>query len=168
MLDIGPLFLKLRWPESTELDSKDSFQGILDMVWKIFFLGGLMVLTLAGLTGASEALPKTPFVDLDGDGFSDNFADNNDNAIPDRFESKAAEKLAEMGSLLGNVFNTEISLDDLRTTSQKFKMREFRTRSLAQRCNGLGAENDFGPGNGIGLGAVSGSGGGCAGGVCGP
>ena len=138
------------------------------MIWKGLLFGGLVALALNGLSGASEALPNTPYIDLDGDGFNDNFADNDDNSIPDRYESKASEKLAEMGSLLGNVFNAEISLDNLRTTSQKFNMREFRTRSLVQRCNGLGAENDFGPGNGIGLGAVSGSGGGCAGGVCGP
>ena len=138
------------------------------MIWRATLLGAMMVLTLFAFSGGSEALPKTPFVDLDGDGFNDNFADNNDNSIPDRYESKPVEKLAEMGSLLGNVFNTDVNLDELHTTSQKYKMREFRTRSLAQRCNGLGADIEFGPGNGIGLGAVSGGGGGCAGGVCGP
>lgn len=137
------------------------------MVCKKLILGGLILLVFAGPAITTEALPETPFVDLDGDGFDDNFADNNNNGIPDRYESKPAEKLAEMGSLLGNVFNTEVNLDDLRTTSEKFDMREFRTRSLVQRCNGLGADNDFGPGNDIGLGAVSGAGG-CAGGVCGP
>jgi hypothetical protein len=137
------------------------------MRWIFVFFAFLLALAVSAAAASEEALPRTPFVDLDGDGFNDNIADNNDNGIPDRFESKPAEALAEMGSLLGNVFNTGVNLDDLRTTAEKFTMRKFETRSLVQRCQGLGSEDDFGPGNGIGLGAISG-GGGCAGGVCGP
>ena len=125
-----------------------------------------MALFYAGLTGASEVSSRISFVDLDGDGFNDNFADDNDNAIPDRFESKTAPDSTETGSLLGDVFNIDVNLDELRTTTQKFKMRQFRTRSLVQRCRALGEEEAFGPVNDSGIGAVGG--GGCAGGVCRP
>lgn len=130
-------------------------------------LCGILVIAAFGVSSATEALPKTPFVDLDGDGFNDNIADNDENGIPDRYESKPVEALAEMSGLLGNVFNAEVNLDELYTKSEKFNMRKFKTRALEQRCQGLGDRDDFGPGNGIGLGAVAG-GGGCAGGVCGP
>lgn len=127
----------------------------------------LFCLTFAGVSAYADESEKTKFIDLDGDGFNDNIADNDDNGIPDRYESEATEALAEMGSFLGDVFNTEVNLDHLLTKSERFNTRSFRTRGLAQRCDGFGAKDEFGPGNEIGLGALSG-GGGCAGGVCGP
>jgi hypothetical protein len=135
------------------------------MRWKLLIFG-ILIITSTGNMAMAEALPETPYVDLDGDGFDDNIADNNENGIPDRFESKPAEALAEMSGLLGNVFNTDVNLDDLRTKSEKFKMRKFKTRALKQRCQGLGAEDDFGSGGGLNLGSAGG--GGCAGGVCRP
>ena len=137
------------------------------MKWNLYLFVGVLICSFAATIASGGALPETAYVDLDGDGFNDNIADNDDNGIPDRFESEPTKELAEMGSILGNVFNTEVNLDELYSASEKFNMRKFKTRSLTQRCNGLGASDDFGPGNGIGLGAVSG-GGGCAGGVCSP
>jgi hypothetical protein len=133
----------------------------------LYLLYVILAITAFGVSSATDTLPKTKYVDLDGDGFNDNIADNDENGIPDRYESESVEALAEMGSILGNVFNSEVNLDDLYTKSEKFNMRKFKTRALEQRCQGLGTKDDFGPGNGIGLGAVAG-GGGCAGGVCGP
>ncbi len=162
MLDIGPNYFEIH-PKV----EKDGTNREKNMKWSLYLLAGVLLFAFLVGSVTGEALPEMVYVDLDGDGFNDNIADNDDNGIPDRFESEPAEELAEMGSILGNVFNTEVNLTDLYSTSEKFNMRKFKTRSLAQRCNGLGASDDFGPGNGIGLGAVSG-GGGCAGGVCGP
>jgi hypothetical protein len=119
---------------------------------------------------ATEQVEKPVFVDYDGDGFNDLFADDNSDAIPDRYQSKAVENLGEVESALGDVFNAEISisgLEELRPNSEEFDLRSFRIRALSQRCCAYGSDSDFGPGNDIGLGAGSG-GGGCAGGRCTP
>lgn len=139
----------------------------LSMILTRYFIQCSLVIVIFSITSYGETPPKIPCVDLDGDGFNNKIADNDDNGIPDRFESKSAQALSEMGSILGNVFDAEISLDNLRSTIEKFDMRKFRTRGLSQRCRGFGMKDDFGPGHGIGLGAL-GRGGGCAGGVCAP
>ena len=118
-----------------------------------------------------EESKKAVFVDRDGDGFNDNLADNNSDGIPDRYEwGKSDAALPEVGSVLGDVFNSDMSLaglEDLRSNEEKFGQRKFRTQSLSQRCHGFGAEQDFGPGNGIGCGSLGGHGG-CSGGACAP
>ncbi len=138
--------------------------GILLLV--IFFL-----LPPAPSTANMEEPQKTAFVDLDGDGFNDNLADNNGDGIPDRYEwGKSDVSLPRVGSVLGDVFSSEISMagmEDLRSNEERFGQRKFRTQSLSQRCHGFGAEQDFGPGNGIGCGSLGGHGG-CSGGACAP
>jgi len=118
-----------------------------------------------------EKPKKAAFVDLDGDGFNDNLADNNSDGIPDRYErGKSDASMPAIGSALGDVFNSDASmagLEDLSSNEDRFGQRKFRTRSLSQRCHGFGAEQDFGPGNGIGCGSLGGHGG-CAGGACAP
>lgn len=103
------------------------------------------------------------FIDIDGDGFNDNNRDDDKNGIPDRFEPGEVIKEKKVKSVLGDVFNahaTEIP-DDLLSKSGNFGTRKFETRGLWQCHRGLSSEQ-FGPGNGIGLGAAA-----CAGGVCG-
>lgn len=124
------------------------------------------------LSAANMEKPKkAAFVDLDGDGFNDNLADNNSDGIPDRYErGKSDAMLPKVGSVLGDVFNGDKSLaglEDFRSNEERFGQRKFRTQSLSQRCHGFGAEQDFGPGNGIGCGSLGGHGG-CSGGACAP
>lgn len=140
------------------------------MKWTHFMIWGLIFLMFFTVTAFAEEPLEPPYLDLDGDGFDDNIADDDDNGIPDRFEAKPDKNLPELAGTLGNVFNTEITMagiDAVRTHSEEFSLRQFRTRALTQRCHGFGALEDFGPGSGIGLGAMGGTGG-CAGGVCAP
>ncbi len=131
----------------------------------------IFVLPLALSAANSEEPKKAAFVDLDGDGFNDNLADNNGDGIPDRYErDKSDASLPKMNSALGDVFNSDAAvagLEDLQSNQDRFGQRKFRTQSLSQRCHGFGAEQDFGPGNGIGCGALGGHGG-CSGGACAP
>jgi len=135
-----------------------------------FFIIGVILLIMAFMSIDAGAEKGEAFVDQDGDGFNDNISDSDNNGIPDRYESDIPEMFGEVKSSLGDVFNTEISMsdvDEFLSKSEKFDIRQFKARGLLQRCNGFGASDGFGPGNDIGLGAVSGSGG-CAGGVCSP
>ncbi len=137
----------------------------------IFLLSMVFLFPPAVSAANTEEPKKAAYVDLDGDGFNDNLADNNSNGIPDRYErGKSDAVLPKMGSVLGDVFNSEKSLaglEDLRSNEDRFGQRKFRTQALSQRCHGFGAEQDFGPGNGIGCGSLGGHGG-CAGGACAP
>jgi hypothetical protein len=137
----------------------------------LFLLLIIFLTAPPALSAEAVSAPKAAFVDLDGDGFNDNLADNNSDGIPDRYEwGKTDTQLPAVGSALGDVFNSDISaagLEDLRSNEEKFGQRKFWTQSLSQRCNGFGAEQDFGPGNGIGCGSLGGHGG-CSGGACAP
>lgn len=136
----------------------------------LLFIAFLLLPSIA-TTANTESAKKAAFVDLDGDGFNDNLADNNSDGIPDRYEfGKSDAALPAVGSALGDVFNSNVSmagLEDIRSNEEKFGQRKFRTQSLSQRCHGFGGEQDFGPGNGIGCGSLGGHGG-CSGGACAP
>lgn len=135
------------------------------------FLFAFLTLPSIASTANTEGAKKAAFVDLDGDGFNDNLADNNSDGIPDRYEwGKSDATPPAVGSALGDVFNSNVSMagiEDIRSNEEKFGQRKFRTQSLSQRCHGFGGEQDFGPGNGIGCGSLGGHGG-CSGGACAP
>ena len=121
-------------------------------------------LMIAGPAIAADISTSNIFIDIDGDGFDDNELDNDKNGIPDRFEETEGNDQKEVSSLLGNVFNaakTEIP-SDLLSNGVEFGKRKFETRLLWQCHRGICSDDQFGPGNGIGLGAAA-----CAGGVCG-
>jgi len=130
-----------------------------------------LILAFFPAAGRSDDSPGRPaFTDQDGDGINDNLADDDNSGIPDRFESKVADTVGPAGSLLGEVFNaasTQTASDDLLSRVDRFFQRRFKTRMLVHRCHCFGGDEDFGPGNGIGMGAMGGAGG-CAGGACSP
>ena len=108
------------------------------------------------------------YIDLDGDGIDDNFTDTDRDGIPDKYVHGAvsafgAEISASTGIFAGgdsSRFTTTL------TTGNRdvFSSRQGRTHCLSLSRGGFGADSDFGPGNGIGLGAVKGTG--CVGGIC--
>jgi hypothetical protein len=140
------------------------------LIVKNYIIYGAIIVLLFSLTALAEDDKKTAHVDLDGDGFNDNIADNDENGIPDRFESEAFKPVEQENGALGDIFNTDLSTsnyDNLLSCCERFGQRKFRVRALTQRCHGFGLKDDFGSGSGIGLGSLGGAGG-CAGGVCGP
>ncbi len=134
-----------------------------------------LVLFLFGSTALPEDLPAeqrmsvsdTRFVDLDGDGLNDNIADQNDDGIPDFGKKVVSQRHFTVRGVTTDLFKglethqapTELYL----SKSDRFRSLKFCTRSLAQCRGGFTSGDEFGPGNGIGQGALSGH---CAGGVC--
>lgn len=116
-----------------------------------------------------EKTEKTVFVDLDGDGFNDNAPDENGDGIPDEMKSgKNKEKDQEAGSS-GQIsaFTPlqdlgEYTIDEYLPNSERFGRLEFTTRAQSSFRGGFDIDKSFGPGTGIGGGAMSG----CPGGVC--
>ena len=127
-------------------------------------LAGLLLLVLCSF---ADAGPLPAFVDHDGDGINDLYSDGNSNGIPDAFESDETADEPELTAALGDVFNFgEIAAgpsDEILSAYEGFCERKFRTRDLCRHRGGFNAGEEFGPGNGIGSGAMSG---GCVGGVC--
>jgi hypothetical protein len=126
----------------------------------LLLIGGLLVLSMPVLSADVEEKSKADaFVDLDGDGLDDANADDNDNGIPDKFE--ASQKSAEpaVSGSLGDIFNrgelAAFSAEDILSKYAGFCKRQFRTRDLAVHRGGFNSGEGFGPGNGIGIGAVS-------------
>ncbi len=122
----------------------------------------LVVIGLFLMPGVTPAYQnnqdKPAFIDLDGDGFNDLAADSDDNGIPDEIESHPADQPKPMESQLGEVFNTEamadMEIDLLLSFSDGFDRRSFRTRDLISHRGGFNSGESFGPGSGIGLGAL--------------
>lgn len=129
-----------------------------------------LVVCLTGWPGhAADSVPAkpTPFVDIDGDAFSDADPDDDGNGIPDRFENRSTESSASAPSQLGNVFNTNLNASaeaaPALSRSAAYGKREFHARSIYLHRGGLNAVERFGPGSDIGIGSLTG---GCEGGVC--
>jgi len=107
------------------------------------------------------------FVDLDGDGLNDNVRDLDHDGIPDFRKETAPEP--PLITLRGatNIFkaiepsDSDVSL--FLSNSERFGHLRFCTRALSQCRSGFASSEDFGPGNGIGQGALSGN---CVGGIC--
>jgi hypothetical protein len=120
------------------------------------------------LNAENNAETEEVFVDLDGDGFNDNIPDEDNNSIPDSAEDDKYSDQAEDSELLASSEFRPIQglgdfdLNSLLSNSEFFGQLKFITRAQSCCRGGFEAGSDFGPGNGIGLGAVSG----CAGGVC--
>jgi hypothetical protein len=131
-------------------------------IFAIFGFGGSVLHAEDGVE--SEEV----FVDLDGDGFDDNIPDEDNNSIPDTAEDD--KNLNENEGLLASSDSQfkpieglgGFDLNSLLSNSEIFGKLKFLTRAQSCYRGGFEAGSDFGPGNGIGLGAASG----CAGGVC--
>ncbi len=132
-----------------------------------------MIFAISGFGGSvlhaeDNVESEEVFVDLDGDGFNDNIPDEDNNSIPDTAEDD--KNLNENEGLLASSDSQfkpieslgGFDLNSLLSNSEIFGKLEFLTRAQSCCRGGFEAGSDFGPGNGIGLGAVSG----CAGGVC--
>ncbi len=108
------------------------------------------------------------FVDLDGDGIDDNFTDTDRDGIPDKYVHGSVSAFGVEISATSGIFAAGQSgkFAATLTTGNRdvFGSRMGRTHCLSLNRGGFGSESDFGPGNGIGLGAVKGTG--CVGGVC--
>ena len=122
---------------------------------------------------ASEAVETVAFVDLDGDGLSDNLPDDNGDGIPEPQAETQAEPTAAAAGLAESTVEVSAfdigplrstTLEDVLPCSQKFSAYKFATRAICQTRGGLDAGEGFGAGSGIGLGAIKG----CPGGVCRP
>lgn len=115
---------------------------------------------------------KTPFVDLDGDGFDDNVTDSNNDGIPDFKDSPspAASNPSDSYSDFKPLADFSVpgsSAAQETSASSRFKGLQFSARSLMRNRCSLDSDAAFGPGNGIGMGSMSG-GMVCVGGVCQP
>lgn len=133
----------------------------------ITLLIALSLTGAAGLIGSATAAPKQ-YVDLDGDGFDDGQPDLDDDGIPDKFQPGRETGSHVLTVLPADVFDRAVSPaaeDSLSSTPDRFALREFTTRGLSPRCSPLGTDDEFGPSQGMNLGAASG--GACIGGQCG-
>lgn len=123
-------------------------------------------LPLTNLYANDSENSKSAFVDLDGDGFNDNASDADNNSIPDEAESSH-----DLDSESGSAFLAftpiesmgDFDLSSLLGNSEKFGKLRAAVSALSCCRGGLEPAENFGPGNGIGSGAVAG---GCPGGVC--
>ena len=110
---------------------------------------------------------ETPFVDLDGDGINDYLADTDADGVPDKLTPPTSAGSPKIAAATG-IFAT--SMEDLQApaptmaNSLEFGKRFGSSKALAGNRGGFGSGDDFGPGNGIGIGAISG--GTCVGGIC--
>jgi hypothetical protein len=114
---------------------------------------------ISALCGPVLAGPAPIFVDHDGDGINDLYSDGNSNGIPDAFERSEQGANPDMTGELGDVFNVgDIAADpsdDMLSAYEGFCERRFRTRDLCRHRGGFNTAEHFGPGNGIGSGALS-------------
>jgi hypothetical protein len=111
--------------------------------------------------------PQSRFVDLDGDGLNDNVADENNDGLPDFGKKEAPQRQFTVRGVTTDIFkgleSNDAPIKLFLSNSDRFRSLKFCTRSLAQCRGGFTSGDEFGPGNGIGQGALSGH---CAGGVC--
>ena len=150
--------------------SPGSFEDVFMMLAARLCFVTALVVCLTGWPGhAANSVPvkPAPFIDIDGDGFSDADPDDNGNGIPDRFENISTESSASALSLLGNVFNANLNASaeaaPALSRSAAFGKREFQSRPISLHRGGLNAMERFGPGSDIGIGNLTS---GCEGGVC--
>lgn len=142
----------------------------------IVFLAAVLLMFQSGLAAEASSTdteipsPLPAYVDLDGDGIDDNFIDTNSDGIPDK-NIHCAQGLSELTTAISSssgIFSSmpqgsvdvNISLSHL----QQFSSLMTRTRCLSMSRGGFGMSSAFGPGNGIGSGAMRGKI--CVGGVC--
>ena len=108
------------------------------------------------------------FVDLDGDGLHDLMTDSDNDGIPDKVtepESSTPVVASSTGIFAGGTDAfTAPPPETNQSNSTRFNSRYSLIKCLAASRGGFGSGDDFGPGNGIGIGNVSG--GQCVGGIC--
>lgn len=131
------------------------------------FLSFLLLMPFS-LLADEVADVSVPYTDMDGDGLNDNAPDADGDGILDVAESNfiptpAETAPAETGLVSFDVTGTDYVADFL-PNSGKFLKRNQCCRMISTNRGGFGSGDQFGPGNGIGIGAVSS--GGCSGGVC--
>jgi len=120
------------------------------------------------LSSPSPASKAPRFVDLDGDGLHDLMTDSDEDGIPDKVAEPASE--APMMASTTGIFSSGVAsfdappLETHQSKSDLFNSRYSLMKCLAASRGGFGSGDDFGPGNGISIGNVSG--GHCVGGVC--
>ena len=124
--------------------------------------------------GGNESIPietdpsaRTIFIDRDGDGIDDYLIDTDGNGLPDRrqtlrIDASDVPLSAESGIFAGE--KTGLRKYFSPANSSEFSERFCRGRCLSLSRGGFGSLGEFGPGNGIGIGAVNGTS--CVGGVC--
>lgn len=118
----------------------------------------------------SEASQKVAFVDLDGDGLNDSAADKDNDGIPDAYDSDVPTLAPDTSGVydyfdLGDLdADLEADIEPIMSNSQAFARARVSMVCLTQSRGGFGSGDNFGPGEGIGCGAVLG--GVCEGGVC--
>lgn len=135
---------------------------------KLSFIFALLII-LPNSPVAFEADDNpAPYIDLDGDGLDDNAPDDDSDGIANIAESnfvsipdKAVP--AETGLVSFEAEGIGLSVDS-GPNSGKFSHLNRDCRQISNHRGGFGSGDQFGPGNGIGIGAVSS--GGCVGGVC--
>jgi hypothetical protein len=129
------------------------------------------LLIIPGQTLLSEDTDEAEntFVDLDGDGFDDNIADDDNDGIPNTAEGSDIEKTCDDTIESGNVsmiasleIASDFNIDQLLSNSERFGKLKFSTRSQSCFRGGFDAGSNFGPSNGTGFTSVSV----CAGGIC--
>ena len=131
---------------------------------------GFWLLTACQPVWAAEPV-STAFEDLDGDGFNDRAPDRNRDGIPDASRPQDLDKASSLSEdagvatdIFAGKFDSPTDLSDLLPNSERFARLKLACRALCS--NRAGLDSDFGPGEGIGVGAVFGAGGACSGGVC--
>lgn len=139
--------------------------GIHRMLMLLCFLA-FISLPLTYLRAEDSEDQNAAFVDLDGDGFNDNASDADNNGIPDEAESSHESDVESEDAFLASKPIEAIGdfdLSSLLGNSEKFGKLKAATSAISCCRGGLEPGEKFGPGNGIGSGAVAG---GCPGGVC--
>ena len=116
----------------------------------------ILILSPTFLLAEKADTSEETYVDLDGDGI-------NDVAESGFRQSQFDTEPANMGMVSFESSSVGISTD-IAPNSGKFSSLNKSCRLLSSNRGGFGTGDQFGPGNGIGIGAVSS--GGCAGGVC--
>ena len=129
------------------------------------------LLILGARVGAAENSPDTTtsvrFVDLDGDGLNDNLPDLNHDGIPDFGKADQPEESfvshSAISDFLISMDSAVPQLDLVLDNLDGFRSLMFQARGLSQCRGGFGDDENFGPGYGIGQGAMKS---GCVGGAC--
>ena len=110
----------------------------------------VLAFTITLLLGGTAIAGESHFVDLDGDGISDNAVDLRDGFFLDESESDAES--AGMGATTVDFFSSvsaEVVIELPLTVREKFTERRFNARAQCKsRCD---LESDFGGSGGIGV-----------------
>lgn len=133
---------------------------------KIFILLLSLMILIAWPVVADDQIAV--FIDLDGDGLNDNETDSDSDGIPDSAEKvndfqRVKQDTGKQGILTFEAEGFD-NTTSLASNSDTFSLLNKTSCVIAKSRGGFGSGGEFGPGNGIGIGAVSS--GGCVGGIC--